>query len=43
MKAEDVANRRPLLNSVPIGDLHSTPLTKTGQPRRTGYILEEAQ
>ncbi|MET9957467.1 hypothetical protein ABZ135_38770 [Streptomyces sp. NPDC006339] len=29
-----------LLNPVPIRQLHATPTTKTGQPRRSGYVLE---
>lgn len=29
-----------LLNSVPIRQLHATSTTKTGKPRRTGYVLE---
>lgn len=38
----DAATRaRP--RAVSLRNLHSSPLTRTGQPRRTGYILEADQ
>lgn len=30
-----------LLNPVPLSRLHADPTTKSGQPRRTGYALEQ--
>lgn len=32
-----------LLNHVPLDQLHATETTRSGQPRRTGYVLEAGQ
>ncbi|MBT3077631.1 MULTISPECIES: hypothetical protein [Streptomyces] len=41
-RAIEAANGRPLLNRIMLHSLHSSPTTKNGAPRRTGYILEGA-
>ncbi|MFZ3473131.1 hypothetical protein ACODT3_10645 [Streptomyces sp. 4.24] len=43
VRATDVANRRPLLNRIPIRQLHVTATTRDGKPRRNGYALEAGQ
>ncbi|MFI0233123.1 hypothetical protein [Streptomyces sp. NPDC017086] len=30
-----------LLNPLPLSQLHDSPLTRAGKPRRTGYALEQ--
>ncbi|WP_225825636.1 hypothetical protein [Streptomyces naphthomycinicus] len=41
VRAVDAANGRPLLRRVLSSSLHDSPTTRDGQPRRTGYALEQ--
>jgi hypothetical protein len=41
VRGNDVENRRPLMNRVPISQLHATPTTASGKPRSRGYVLEQ--
>ncbi|WP_405461646.1 hypothetical protein OG786_29405 [Streptomyces sp. NBC_00101] len=39
-RAVNAATGRPLLDQIMLHNLHDSPTTKNGQPRRTGYVLE---
>lgn len=41
-RAVDASNGRPLLYRVQLSNLHDSATTKTGQPRRAGYALEQS-